>query len=216
MLTVNPELVNVTLGLTCRPVQRKRLTAYDGIFIEARVARGSLNNNLTTRPAIEQFTILTTNVSIERVNLPVKRSTITPGEHLNIFLRGIIRMAEWTIAITEGTYEVSPLVRSLITGLSSHTGTVDNFTTTLIDITHTIGLTIVLRANLCTRSNSLIQLIPVAIGVIGIKEVLTSLQSAFPTCLIETTMPYQMVLLSLTCAAIIALGIVIDRRCVEQ
>ena len=169
VLATNPELIDITLRFASGPVQGKRLAAHDGVFIETRVAAGSLLRHLTTSPLIEQLSLITTDLTVQRVNIPIERRTVAPGEHLNILLRGAVGMAERTIAGAERSNEVSPLVRSLVAGLARHTGTVDDLTASLIDVAHTIGLTIVFRLGAC----GLVQLIPVAVGIVAPEEVLT-------------------------------------------
>ncbi len=212
VFTIDPKFINITLGLAGGPVQRERLAADDGILVETRVTRGFLLGHLTLCPLVEQLSVLTADIAVDRVHLPVEWAAILPGEHLYVFLSGIIRVTVRTFAVAEGTYEVGPLVRSFVTGLSSYSGTVDDFATALIDIPHTVSLTVVLRSGSC----SLVQLIPVALLGVTVHEVLTSLQGTLPAGLLEVAVPYQTVLLGLCGAVVIALCIVVERRGIEQ
>ena len=110
------------------------------------------------------------------------------------------------------THEVVPLVRSLVTGGTSYTGRVDDFTAALINIAHTISLTI----GIGRGGSRLIQLIPIAIGVIGIHKVLTSLEGTLPTLLFEITMPDDTVTLGIRRAVIVRLISIIKWRGIEE
>ena len=201
VLATNPELIDITLGLASGPVQRESLTADNRILIKTRVSAGGLLCHLTTGPLIEQLSLITTNLTVQRVNSPIKGSAIAPREHLDILLSGAVGMTERTIAASERSYKVSPLVRSLLAGLTRHTGAVDDLTASLINIAHTIGLAIVLGLRAC----GLVQLIPVAIGFIRLEEVLTGSEGTLPAALLEATVPDDMILLCLRRTVIIRL-----------
>ena len=86
----------------------------------------------------------------------------------------------------------------------------DNLVTALEGISFAVSLTVTVGVFLASHLGRCCQVVP-ALSTELVEEVLAGLQSALPACGIVVAVPYEVLLLSLRCATIVALGGVEER-----